>query len=103
MFAVCLLFAYACGTEVVNRPPACFCNQLFTLERVIGLSKGSRSFCEDVWMLSPPYGPLAGGVLYSHTPFAVVAFFAIVRRGLGLPTIFSIAGMVGLTSEFSFS
>ena len=43
----------------------CFCNRLFTLERGVGLSKGSWSFCEDVWMLSPPYRPLAGGVLYS--------------------------------------
>ena len=102
MFAVCLLFAYACGTEVVNRPPACFCNQLFTLERVIGLSKGSRSFCEHVWMLSPPYGPLAGGVLYSHTPFAVVAFLQS-PPGPWSPHYFSIAGMAGLTSEFSFS
>ena len=34
------------------------------------------------------YRPLAGGVLYSHTPFAVVAFFAIAARALVSPLFF---------------
>ena len=44
----------------------CFCYLICTTVRLIGLSRGSTTFCEDFWMQSSPYRPLAVESLLSY-------------------------------------